>query len=107
MPRSGFLAVCAAQLRNLFAREVLPPAPAAPPRAPRGSFAKLLLSVEPLAEDPVPPRHPRSGGLTALFAPERLPLDAELPPPPRRTKWLRWLFAAEPLDRDPNRPETP
>ncbi len=113
------IAAVLAFLRNLFAREELPPpaeaaAPASRPPLARWLFAseplpeekplergrrgvaRLLLSPEPLEE--LPPR-PRAGAsqLRALLAPEPLP---ELPPSPRRARgrWLRWLFAPERLD---------
>jgi hypothetical protein len=87
-------------MRNVFARESLPPAPERVLEARRrGGFARLLLAPEPLALEPARPERPRRGVLRLLFTIEALPpAPIGATPPPRRGRWLRWLFAPEPLD---------
>jgi hypothetical protein len=85
-------------VRNVFARERLPPAPPPGSGEPRRRAASGLFSIEPLAMEPERPPRRRGGVVRALFAVEALP---ELPPSPpraRRSRWLRWLLAPESLD---------
>jgi hypothetical protein len=90
-------------LRLAFARDRLgseePPA-AARPR--KGVLHVLLVSREPLGEEPEPPPPPREGRplLRWIFGREDLPLDPEPPRAPRRGR-LAALFAAEKLDDSP------
>jgi hypothetical protein len=86
-------------MRNVFARETLPPPEgvAAPRRT--GGLARLLFRAERLELTPEPPPRPGRGLLRLLFAVEPLPAaPAAAAPPRRRGRWLRWLFAPEPLD---------
>lgn len=59
-------------LRMIFAPESLPAAPTAPPTHADRSALSLLLTPEPLPEDPPASGPPRSRLLAWLFAPERL-----------------------------------
>jgi hypothetical protein len=59
-------------LRVIFARESLPPAPAASPTEARRGALELLFRPEPLAEEPPLNAPPRGRWLAWLFAPERL-----------------------------------
>jgi hypothetical protein len=86
-------------IRNVFARESLPPPPEhAPALRRRGGLARLLLAPEPLTLDPERPARARVGVLRLLLAIETLPPAPVAAPPRRRGRWLRWLFAPEPLD---------
>jgi hypothetical protein len=96
-------AVVSAILREVFAREALPPErqdPAASPRPRQPGFLRVLLSTDPLPPD-LPPRAAPPGdgrgALGRLLGPDPLPLD---PPSPhrRRGRWLAWLFAPERLE---------
>jgi hypothetical protein len=93
-------AVLTAMLREVFAREELPPAstaPAASPPASRPGLLRSLLAAEPLPGDLPPRARPAGrGALSRLFAPDDLPLDEPVPRRPGR--WLAWLFAPERLD---------
>ena len=89
-------------LRLAFARDSLghepPPAAGAPAR--RGVLHVLLVSREPLGEEPAAP--PREGRplLRWVFGHETLPLDPEPPRAARRSR-LAALFAPEKLDDSP------
>ena len=80
------LAAFVGLLRTVFARETLPPAPAAPARRPRRGVASLLFAIEPLPHDPARPRPARPGLVALLLAPEPLPRDAGAAPR-RRGRW--------------------
>jgi hypothetical protein len=93
-------AVVSAILREVFAREALPPASPSPAPPVRRGLLRTLLSSEPLPPD-LPPRRAQPGEgrgrLGRLLGPDPLPFD---PPAPRRSRgrWLAWLFAPDRLD---------
>lgn len=99
------LATLLDQLRNVFAKETLPPPPDGVTRRSGVEFAKLIFSREPLPFEPERPRRRRSNALTLLFLPEPLPLDPERPPARQHTHWLAWLFLPEKIDRSSDSPE--
>lgn len=72
-------AACLDRLREVLARETLPPPPPGPERPERRGLASLLFSVEPLPLEPVVER--------------------------RRAPWLSWLFLPERLERGGDEPE--
>jgi hypothetical protein len=98
MGRAG--AVLTAMLREVFAREELPPASTAPAAwapARRPGLLRVLLAAERLPGDLPPNDRARGrGALSRLLAPDTLPLDQPVPRRPGR--WLAWLFAPERLE---------
>jgi hypothetical protein len=97
LARAVMEALRLALARDTLAREE-PSGGAAP--AAKGVLHVLLVSREPLGEEPAPP--PREGRplLRWIFGREELPLDPEAPRAPRRSR-LAALLAPEKLDDSP------
>jgi hypothetical protein len=98
------VAVVAAFLREVFAREVLPPAdPESVARRAqaRSGLLHILFGSEPFPQDLPPPPAPVSDGRSALgrlLGPDPLPFDPPLPRTRTGGRWLSWLFAPERLE---------
>jgi hypothetical protein len=63
-----------------------------------GDLVRDVFARESLPPPPAPERRSRARGLASLlFAIEALPREPEVRPQ-RHTQWLRWLFLPEPVD---------